>query len=101
MNSVALGYLGLVALMSLFTFVVYGWDKRQARMEGQRVPEKKLHMLALLGGWPGAIAGRQVFRHKTRKTGFTLLTFAIVAVHVVVIAAYLFFTFSQTSSNVS
>jgi uncharacterized membrane protein YsdA (DUF1294 family) len=80
-------YLCLTLLMSLITFACYGWDKRQARHARQRISENRLHMLALLGGWPGALFGRQVFRHKTQKTWFTIKTWGIVAIHVGLVAA--------------
>lgn len=64
--------LGLLAGLNLVSFAVYGWDKRQAKRGGDRVPEKKLWLLILIGGAAGAWAGMQVFRHKTRKTSFIL-----------------------------
>lgn len=57
----------------LIAFVLYGWDKRQARLERWRVSEKTLHGIALLGGWPGAFLGQQMFRHKTQKTPFRVM----------------------------
>lgn len=60
-------------VVSLATFVVYGIDKRRAKQEADRVSEKTLHVLALLGGWPGAIAGQKLFRHKTSKRSFRLV----------------------------
>ena len=57
-------------VMSLATFIVYSIDKRRAKQEGNRISEKTLHILSLLGGWPGAIAGQKLFRHKTYKKSF-------------------------------
>lgn len=62
-----------IALLSLVTFVVYGYDKRQAKRGGQRVPEKRLHILALAGGFLGAYLGQQYFRHKTQKPVFAIV----------------------------
>jgi uncharacterized membrane protein YsdA (DUF1294 family) len=62
--------LGVYAVMSLITFVTYGADKSAAARGAWRVPESTLHLLALAGGWPGALLGQQVFRHKTRKQPF-------------------------------
>jgi uncharacterized membrane protein YsdA (DUF1294 family) len=42
------------------------------------VPERTLHLLALLGGWPGAILGQRHFRHKTRKVSFLFAFWAVV-----------------------
>ena len=90
MKSIAIGYLCLVVPMSAFTFACYGWDKRQARLNRQRISEVRLHTLSLLGGWPGALIGRRVFRHKTQKAWFTFKTWAIVAIHALAIAGFLF-----------
>jgi uncharacterized membrane protein YsdA (DUF1294 family) len=79
-------YAVIVSITSVITFACYGWDKRQAIHDRRRIPESKLHWLAALGGWPGALAGRQFFRHKTRKTGFTLLTGMIALIHIVILA---------------
>ena len=57
-------------------FFTYGWDKRQARRGGWRVPELFLHALALVGGVIGAWAGRAVFRHKTQKPVFLVVLIA-------------------------
>ena len=47
-------------------FLMMGADKRRARRERWRIPEKTLFLPALLGGTPGAIAGMHLFRHKTK-----------------------------------
>jgi uncharacterized membrane protein YsdA (DUF1294 family) len=56
--------------LSLITFIIYGWDKRSARYAARRIPEVLLHLLALLGGWPGAWLGQVWWRHKSRKPAF-------------------------------
>jgi uncharacterized membrane protein YsdA (DUF1294 family) len=81
--------LGFYALASVIGFFLYGFDKRRARLGGSRVPEARLHLVELLGGWPGALAGQRVFRHKTRKTSFRLVFWLIVLVHVAAWAWYL------------
>lgn len=80
-------YLGVVLLMSIVSFLVYGWDKRRASSGGRRVPEQTLHMLALAGGWPGAYLAQRQFRHKTRKLSFAIVFWLVVAVHVAIVAA--------------
>lgn len=79
------------AAMSLVTFCFYGFDKRRARLGGSRVPEKTLHLLELLGGWPGALLGMRTFRHKTQKRSFRLVFFAIVALHAAAWGTYAWF----------
>jgi uncharacterized membrane protein YsdA (DUF1294 family) len=68
-------------LMSLIAFGLYGHDKKQARTNGQRTPEKLLHAAEMLGGWPGALVAQQAFRHKTRKVSYQLLFWLIVLLH--------------------
>jgi uncharacterized membrane protein YsdA (DUF1294 family) len=55
---------------SLVTFVLYGFDKRQARRGGGRVPEAVLLALGVAGGFLGGFLGMGIFRHKTRKLQF-------------------------------
>ncbi len=50
---------------SLAAFLLYWHDKRRARAQGWRVRERLLHLLALFGGWPGALVGMYYFEHKT------------------------------------
>ena len=57
-------------LVSFLTFFFYGWDKLAAKKSWQRTPELTLHWLSLLGGWPGAMYGQQLFRHKSYKPSF-------------------------------
>jgi uncharacterized membrane protein YsdA (DUF1294 family) len=64
------GVAGLYLVMSAVTFAVYAWDKSAARQQRWRTPEATLHLLALLGGWPGAIVAQRTLRHKTRKQPF-------------------------------
>ena len=59
-----------LALMSLVLFAVMGADKRRARKGLWRVPEKRLFLLALLGGAVGGVLGMRAFRHKTKHWTF-------------------------------
>lgn len=68
-------------LASGLAFAVYGYDKRQAKAGEWRIPEKVLHTIELLGGWPGALLAQQVFRHKTRKLSYQLWFWLIVTLH--------------------
>lgn len=78
--------------MSVATFLVYGVDKRQATKSGRRISEQTLHMLALLGGWPGAMIGQRQFWHKTQKLSFLLVFWLTVVIHAVVVGvAYTLF----------
>ena len=73
----------LLAVMSVFLFVLMGLDKGKARRGARRIPEKTLFVFALLGGAIGGTAGMFLFRHKTRhwyfRLGFPLLAAAQLA----------------------
>jgi len=71
--------------VNIVTFLIYGFDKRQAVQSNIRVPELLLHLLALIGGSPAAAIAQIVFRHKTKKTRFRIIFFLIIGVQ---IAAY-------------
>ena len=83
-------YLWVTFLSSLVTFFVYGWDKRQAKKEKERVREKTLHILAAVGGWSGAMLGQQYFHHKTKKFTFRLLLPIFAVVHMFIVLFLLF-----------
>lgn len=73
-------------LISLLTLAAYARDKSAARQARRRTPESHLHLLALLGGWPGAWLGQCLFRHKTQKTGFRVTFYAVTVLHGVIVA---------------
>jgi len=60
----------LYVAASLITLVVYAKDKSAAQRDTWRTPESTLHMLSLVGGWPGAMIAQQTLRHKSRKEEF-------------------------------
>ena len=86
MNAI-LCYLSLVAVMSCASFAAYGFDKRRAVQGGRRIPERTLHLLAFLGGWPGALLGQRRFRHKTQKVSFLIVFWLMVLLHVTIVGA--------------
>ena len=60
----------LSVLSSVVAFVLYRNDKTAATRGGWRVRESTLHVVSLLGGWPGAFLAQRVYHHKTRKQPF-------------------------------
>jgi len=53
------------------TFIFYGFDKLRAPIEGaERVPERVLLGLGLIGGTPGGLLGMLLFQHKVSKPSF-------------------------------
>lgn len=85
-----------VIILSPIAFAAFGWDKWKASRDSARIPEKTLHFLAAFGGWPGAVWGQQLFRHKTIKPVFRMILLLIVAIHV---ATGLFFVFGRFAGN--
>ena len=90
MKQFLIGYAVVVFVMSLITFCTYGFDKYRAKRERRRVPEKTLHLMALLGGWPGAWLGQKAFRHKTQKASFRLVFWLSVIANLAVLAGVVF-----------
>ncbi len=74
-------------LASVLTFVIYGADKMAARKAWRRVPEATLLICGFVGGWPGAILGQQLFRHKTQKQPFKTWFMVSVILNVAVLLA--------------
>lgn len=71
-RTLLLGHAGVMATLSLATFIAYGIDKRRAKKKLRRIPERTLHRFSWLGGVAGGWLGRQGFRHKTQKRGFAV-----------------------------
>jgi uncharacterized membrane protein YsdA (DUF1294 family) len=72
----------IFGVVSFITFIVYYKDKAAAVSGKWRTPESTLHILSLMCGWPGAIAGQQVLRHKTQKKSFRLIFWLTVLINV-------------------
>ena len=66
--------INLAAFLAMFS------DKRRAKKNVWRIPEKTLFLLVILGGSVGGILGMYLFRHKTRhwyfKWGFPAILVA-------------------------
>ena len=59
-------------VLNLLAFLLMGLDKAKARRHRWHIPEKALFLSAILGGSIGAIAGMQLFRHKTKHASFRI-----------------------------
>lgn len=78
-------FAALIAL-NLWTMLRFRDDKRRAVAGARRLPESRLLGLALIGGSPGALAARRLFRHKTHKQPFSTWLHLIVAAQLLVLA---------------
>lgn len=61
-----------LAGLSCAAWVACAWDKHAARHGRRRIAEARLHLLELLGGWPGAALAQRMLRHKTRKPSYRI-----------------------------
>lgn len=74
--------LAFLVLINGAAYLAFGIDKRRAIAGEWRIREADLLLMALLGGSIGALAGRHVFRHKTRKEPFSTLLQLIAIVQI-------------------
>jgi len=60
-----------------------GLRQRQTRCRAGalRIPEFNLHLLELLGGWPGAFLAQRRLRHKCAKARYQIVFWLIVLLH--------------------
>jgi uncharacterized membrane protein YsdA (DUF1294 family)/cold shock CspA family protein len=79
---------GVYVVTSVLSFFVYAVDKRAATAGRWRISESSLLALGIIGGWPGAIVGQQVYRHKTRKASFRSAFWGTVALNAVAFVAF-------------
>jgi len=56
--------------LNFINFLLFAYDKFQAKRGGWRIPERSLLGLTLFGGGIGGLVGMLLFRHKTRKNIF-------------------------------
>ena len=73
-------------LLSAVAFLTYRADKSAAQQGRWRTPESTLHAIDLVGGWPGALVARRVFRHKTTTQPFRTVFWVTVIVNCVALA---------------
>jgi uncharacterized membrane protein YsdA (DUF1294 family)/cold shock CspA family protein len=65
-------WLALYYGASIITYGGYALDKTAAQNARRRTPELRLHLMSLVGGWPGALIAQVLLRHKTRKLSFLI-----------------------------
>ena len=71
--------------LSVVSVIAYAWDKSAASRGGQRLSENSLHLISLLGGWPGALIAQRLFRHKTKKREFRAVFWITVLVNIALV----------------
>jgi uncharacterized membrane protein YsdA (DUF1294 family) len=63
--------MGALLAVNGWTIFRFWQDKQRSRAGDRRISEASLLGLALIGGSPGALLARHLFRHKTRKEPFS------------------------------
>ncbi len=72
------------AVTGMVTALLYYRDKQIAAGRAAttwRISERTIHLWELLGGWPAGIICRRLLHHKSRKTGFRLVSALCMAVN--------------------
>ncbi|MFD1174739.1 DUF1294 domain-containing protein [Paenibacillus puldeungensis] len=64
------GLLLWFVFINTVAYLVMSDDKRRARQRRERIPEKTLFLLALIGGALGVLLAMNVKRHKTKHISF-------------------------------
>lgn len=67
---------------NLFTFLLMGYDKRQASNNGWRIPENRFFLYSLVGGSLGVLAGMPVWKHKRQKFSFKSRIYGILLLQI-------------------
>jgi len=75
----------IIIPLSFITFLMFGYDKFQAKNDGWRVSEKVLLSLGVFGGAIGGLIGMQIFHHKTRKNYFWVINGLAAVAHIALI----------------
>ena len=65
-------------VLSALTYWAYACDTRRAEEGEWRLPEARLHLLDLLGGWPGGFLAQRRLRHKCSKSSYQVVFWLIV-----------------------
>ena len=72
-----------LVLVNAAAFALMLVDKLKAKKDAWRIPERTLIGIALIGGSIGAIAGMNLFRHKTKHPKFSIGLPVILAIQIV------------------
>ena len=78
-----------LVVINLITFLSYGVDKYKAKKQKWRISEQVLIGLAAIGGFVGAFAGMQAFRHKTKHMNFVIGVPVIAVIWILALGYYI------------
>ncbi|OGH59842.1 MAG: hypothetical protein A2725_02395 [Candidatus Magasanikbacteria bacterium RIFCSPHIGHO2_01_FULL_33_34] len=69
-------------IINIIAFFFFGLDKLKSQLNKQRISEKNLWLLALIGGSAGSLLAMNFFRHKTQKTSFQIVFVLILLIQI-------------------
>lgn len=81
MGKLPIAISGVYVVASLVAYLAYASDKSAAQQGQWRTKEDTLHLLSLIGGWPGALLAQKTLRHKNRKASFQAVFWTTVALN--------------------
>jgi uncharacterized membrane protein YsdA (DUF1294 family) len=74
---------------STVSYVQYALDKRAARLDRRRTPERHLHLVDLMCGWPGGWIAQRQYRHKLAKAAFRRMYWMTVLANLAVVVSWI------------
>ncbi|MCF0133575.1 MAG: DUF1294 domain-containing protein [Blautia sp.] len=77
------------SVLNIFTFLLFGSDKKRARAGKWRISEATLLLFVFLGGSIGGLIGMKHFHHKTKKWKFLVAVPAALILHAVLLLFFL------------
>lgn len=78
----------ILFIASIFTYIIYGWDKHLAIYDRSRVPESLLLCFAFVGGAFGALCAMIHFKHKINKTHFMVCVPLFLGLQLTIVILY-------------
>ena len=83
MSFISLPLAAAYLLASCLLLILYRTDKRSAQSGRTRVPDGVLHLLAMLGGWPGGLLAQMRYQQHTANIRFVRAFWFSVALNAV------------------
>ena len=71
-------------IINILSFILYGIDKLKAIKKKERISEKTLILIGILGASIGSLIGMNLFRHKTKKLKFIISLPLILIIHIII-----------------
>lgn len=72
-------------VINIVGFAIMGIDKRRAKKDLWRIPERMFFLCTFVGGGYGSWLGMRVFRHKTKHWYFVLFIPLMTAVETIIL----------------